>query len=397
MILDMAMQRRIGAGEITIREAFAMQSALDDPGPTDTGVFVSDAMAQSPLVSSMREVCLRHGIRLARFDTRHGYRANRRAMRNLATWGVKWPSKWYRRGGRNVLYLENGLLHQAGQIYIDHAGFFCDSSIATEKQPDPEPAEVAAMQAHCRRYIGDWWRGPTPGGPIMLAGQVPRDCSVRYHYAPARGNRPALVALIEDAAKYLSADAHVIVRPHPRAKHSLDGIQLPDGWTVDRSPNVYQTLATCSALVTTTSTLATEALAIGLPVATLGRGAFVGSGAVLECAEDPARLATLPEWQPEEWPVIRYLCAVMRHQLPTDATPDMVRGNVSFREWLRRAGVIVDPTEGLTLEQAVKKIQDSGNAAAKELLSAIQKKMEHCPKCAKGRLRREVVQLAGRL
>ena len=137
-------------------------------------------------------------------------------------------------------------------------------------------------------------------------------------------------------------DRKVIVRPHPGAKDQFKEqskrFDWPEGWSVDSTPNVYETLRKCSGLVTVTSTLSTEALSLGIPVACFGKGAWVGSGAVLECAGQSGLVSGVLDWKPDEYSAIKYLCSVMRHQLSFQASVDDILSNVSFRHWIMDIG-----------------------------------------------------------
>lgn len=385
--------------EISYAEAVALQLQADNGTPIQqadgtTVALVTKAIKDSKLAQSLALVCAKHGLPLLIQSDRDGYKSAWRKCKNLITWGVKWPSRYYRRRGKNVLYLENGLLCQRSGVYVDHMGYFCDSSISQTPQPAPSFAEVAAMQAHVKRHLGvDWFEGGNDTGPVLVACQTGRDCSVRYHYAPNRKDRSAVLSLIEDAYQYLPAGTSVVVRPHPRERAALDGIALPDGWTIDNIANPIESLRRCRGVVTITSTLATEALSMGLPVACLGRGAWQGSGAVIECAENPANLVHVLDKHPEEWQAIAYLCAVLRHQLPYNATVEDVENNESVQAWLKNAGA-----NTLTMEQKVSKarytIEQSGNTGAIELLKAINAKAGTCAKCQQSRLNRKILELA---
>lgn len=386
---------RLHRGEITARQAFASaeETAAENEQPGNVALLTT-AMAQS-IGQRFKSACNAAGIPLAVYGPK-GYRARWTACKNLITWGVKWTSAQYRRAGRNVLYVENGLFGQRSGVYLDHSGYFCDSSIATDQQPDPTATEVASVQAHARDHYGwEWFGGGNPSGPILLACQTPRDCSVRYHYSPLDAGRGCSRLLIEECARYIPKDLPALVRPHPRAKGALGGIEIPAGWTVSGDGSLKDILPTCRAVATISSTVATEALALGLPVACLGRGAWYGSGAVLDCSDDPSQLATLATFLPDEWTVLRYLAAVMRHQIPHNATPGEIGRNASFRVWLDRAGVKQPPPDAFA--RAVETIQASGDDHRIGMLAIIQAKMAACRRCRKTKLRRSVIDLAGQI
>jgi hypothetical protein len=79
---------------------------------------------------------------------------------------------------------------------------------------------------------------------------------------------------------------------------------------------------------------------LGIPVATLGKSAYTGSGACLECADDPSRLRGLFDFKPDRDRVMGYLAACMRHQIPYLAGADEIFGNGEFQRWLHRVIVV---------------------------------------------------------
>jgi hypothetical protein len=78
----------------------------------------------------------------------------------------------------------------------------------------------------------------------------------------------------------------------------------------------------------------TEALTLGMKVATLGYGAFTGANVTFECADDPTKLAHFLNWEgPKQEDVLKYLCAVLRHQISYEDDIDVIVNNRSFKIW----------------------------------------------------------------
>ncbi|MBU0608684.1 MAG: hypothetical protein KKI08_12415, partial [Armatimonadetes bacterium] len=154
-------------------------------------------------------------------------------------------------------------------------------------------------------------------------------------------------------------------------------------------PDKWQSMARARAMVTATSTLATEALALGLPVAALGLSCWRESGAVLECADDPAGLAALTTWRPDEWCVIMYLCSVLRHQVGYHDTQDRIATLPPLRRWL--ASITgVEPAEYITAAAAAEWLDLHGTDAHRAKVA----QWRECRTCARGRLARTVIELA---
>jgi hypothetical protein len=288
------------------------------------------------------EACRRAGVELELGLADRRYTTEFAGADHVITWGVKMPQSWYGRKRKNVLYLENGLLCQRAGVWIDAGGWFAGSALCRERHFAATPASAELERLERIAHDRFRWRlfgGGDPRGPILFAVQAEGDAPCRYHF-PARD--PAL-GVLTSALRLLAEHLPtrpIVIRPHPRFRDQWEGSRdriiphLRRTWSVEASPDVYATLRHCSALVTVNSTLATEALCLGLPVATLGEGAYTGSGATLECARDPGRLAALPAWRPDLRAVTGYLCAVLRHQLPYAALPAEVCAHPDFRCWV---------------------------------------------------------------
>jgi len=226
---------------------------------------------------------------------------------------------------------------------------------------------------------------------VMVALQMARDGSVLHHYFPGRESDIS-AQLIRLCREHLPAGTRVIVRPHPHDPAVVTRCTLPEGWEWDHTPNVYATLLTCRGLVTITSTLATEAVSLGLPVACLGRGCWVGHGVVVECSGDFAKLRQVLTTEPDEWTATRFLCAVMRHQLPYDATPEQVAFSPAVREWIARAGGVV--TAETSLEDATAWIMANGTAELQEHTKTLLAEHSNCQGCRRKRYSKLIGNLA---
>ena len=380
---------RMHRGEVAPAEAFRLQAAAEGAPPARPGLrvpcVVGPSLARSGGFRAMAAWLAQCGVTLDVSTDFHRYADRWRRARNWATWGVKWDSPTYRRGRKRVLFIENGLLSQSSGFYVDDAGYFADSSIVTDRDP-PTHAEVAAMQAHCQRLSGrPWWSGGDPAGPVLIALQDNRDGAVRARQYPLRDGNPNAATLLYAAAA-LPRGAPVVVRRHPNDTTTPPA--LPDGWRFDDVQDKWASIARCRAMVTATSTLATEALALGLPVAALGRSCWVGSGAVLDCSTDPARAAQLLNWHPDEWDAIRYLVSVLRHQVGYSDTADRIATLPPLRRWVR--AVTAREAPGLDVAAAASWLDRHGTEAHRAVVA----RWRACRTCARGRLARQLLDLA---
>jgi len=306
---------------------------------------LGSAVRGTPAYNHLRRLCRLNGVELTSGDRRNGYRRQMRENRNVITWGVKWTDAQYKRWSGNVLFVENGLLAQNAGAFVDAGGYWTHSDLVRgrEWQIVPTEAERRRLGRHlAQRFNFGPDAAPDPTGPILIALQTYNDAPMRHYFPLQSPDRCRLQQVLALCAEHLPADIPVRVRPHPKKKwywrEHLDDLKAamrPD-WTIDDSPDVYDLLRSCRALVTVNSTLATEALGMRMPVATLGLGTFTGAGVTLECAEDPSRLGQIETWQPPPPAVEAYLCAVLRHQLQFFATFDQVANNIPIRKWIDR-------------------------------------------------------------
>lgn len=259
-----------------------------------------------------------------------------RSHRNVITWNCRMPHEWMRKWGNNVLYIENSLLWQKAGIFIDHRGFFSQSNLCVKRAW--EDFHSVDLDAFTRQHF-KWGAlsGGNPDGPILVCLQNPKDSNLQMEFPSSRGNPDKLGATLDILYQHLPISVPITIRPHPRFLEAWNAKSYPmrSNWTVDWSGSFYDLLPRCSALVTVNSTCASEAVTLGIPVATLGTGAFTGSGATLECADNPARLRELERWQPSPNRCRQYAEAILgRHFLPYN---EECGYNSELESWLRAA------------------------------------------------------------
>jgi len=310
----------------------------------------------------------------------------------------------YTRGGKNVLFVENALLKQGSGVFVDAGGYFADSTIVRDREHETEPTHAELMQLahHLQTHFG-WTPNSayTEGGPILIALQTPNDAPVRYHYPARRNGEDQCARTLEICAAHLP-NGDVIVRPHPADRKRFSAHwnryrgYMRAGWIVDETRDVYALLPRCGAVVTVNSTLATEALALRMPVATLGESTFSGSSVTFECARCVERLQDILCWRPDAHMITHYLCAVMRHQLNISADVETCLINKSIRAWIERANPRISMREHVDAHYAdvVTWAQSNGSSALVALIDATQAKLQDCKTCDRRRLQQRVIEAA---
>lgn len=303
---------------------------------------VTQSVIQSPLKGYLERTCAGRGIELDFVNVTEGcaeYCALFRSHRNVIAWNCRLTPAWMTQCRNNVLYIENSLLWQRCGIFVDHRGFFSNSNLCQlrtwEQRYDVD------LDAFTTKNFG-WcaMAGGTPDGPVLVCLQSSLDSNLQQQFHLGCAYKDKVEATIDLLRHHLPRGRKVIIRPNPRfidAWHErVASYTLRDDWTVDWAGTFHNLLPKCSALVTVNSTCASEATTLGIPVATLGTGAFTGSGATLECAVQPAILRGLFDWRPDPEKCRRYGEAILgRHFLPyakADDTP-----NIELESWLEAA------------------------------------------------------------
>jgi hypothetical protein len=401
MTLDWETQLRVHHGELTPAEAFALQAERETKAITTIHVsplpvtatraiaLVPKVIIQNPIGQALVAASATHGIRLELLECYERYRENLGTSANVITWGMKLRQDQYTEGGRNVLFIENGLLCQRHGCYMDSRGYFADSSLVAgrEWERQPDDVELEDLADHLKYEFG-WESGATCNnvGPIMVALQTPNDAPLQ-HYCPrppGDGNQ----YVIDCATTYLPFGVPIILRPHP--KHDFNEIhyRIPDAWTIDRAGDVHSRLRQCRSLVTANSTLGIEALGLGMPVACLGRHVYTGSGAVLECSQHPERLRDLNAWKPPSTRLVALLCAIMRRQMSYKASQLAIEQSPQFQVWADRAKTakVFRQSETATpYAAAAMRIRCRRDAMLWSLVDSTDTELSRCKPCARER------------
>lgn len=290
----------------------------------------------SGLAGWMMRRCEEAGLRLVLVTDWARHEGLVRSCRNLLVWGRKVPREVTREAGRNVLFLESSLIDQAAGVFVDRGGLFAESNLCRREtwREDYPAVDLARVAREC---FG--WRlfgGGRARGPVLVALQRPRDAAVQDFFPLGGGEGNKVRAMLGLLREHLPRGRTVLIRPHPRERMQFEtGGIWRDDWSMDVEGSFAERLPQCSALVTVNSTCASEAALLGVPTATLGKGAFSGSGVTLECDADARRLAGLWAWRPDLEACRRYAAAVRgRHFLGYEAGGE---GCAEFEGWLRGA------------------------------------------------------------
>ena len=297
---------------------------------------VTEAILKSDIKAWIEDKCRSAGAEVEWHNVSQSTKSYKETFKNssnVITWQCRMPHSWTSSHGNNVLHVENGLISQKAGIFIDSRGFFSQSSLCKSKNWERDyrvDLETFALE----RFGWTAFSGGNPKGPYLVTLQCRNDCNINFEFPLCR-EKDKVAFTIETVLHYLPRDRGILIRPHPRERSLFEGQEAPSGaqWSMDG--DFSSLLPRCSALVTVNSTCASEACLLGMPVAVLGTGAFTGSGAVYECHNNLARLASFGNYRvniENQW---RYCSAILgRHFIPYKH-----KGDVTCEEfdiWLNR-------------------------------------------------------------
>jgi len=258
-----------------------------------------------------------------------------RSADNVLTWNCRMPHSWLTKEPKNILFIDNSLISQKAGIFVDSEGFFSNSALKTNRSWEQPPNVNLGFIAQ-RDFKWELFSGGCVDGPILVALQLRIDCNVHFEFPLAKHHTDKVVATLELLKQHLPRGRKILIRPHPRegADFDLGGVWRDD-WRLSFGGSFADILPKCSALVSVNSTCISEAALLGLPIASLGTGAFSGSGVSLECSAEPEKLLGLLDFTPDLRACANYCKAVLSHHfIPYDVKED--RKVREFNVWLDR-------------------------------------------------------------
>lgn len=302
---------------------------------------MQDHVLRSKAWKSIREQCEAANILIQEYAlSKHlaDYKSLFQSNQNIITWGVKLSHQWMIQGGKNILFIENGLLKQSSGMFVDTMGYFSNSRISVGREFEmASPSPLRRTQEREKCCIRDIHCNPD--GPILVVLQQELDASIQYYFPLALGKHMKHLFLLQLVRDFAPARKRILVRPHPREREA--SLFIGGEWELDSIGAFTDRLPDCSAIITVNSTCVSEAALTDIPIATFGTGAFSGSGISIECHQDPSRLRLLFDEKPDDVARNRYINTVLRHHIPYNQC-DVE--NDEINRWIYRA---LHPSAGL--------------------------------------------------
>lgn len=307
---------------------------------------VADSVLKSRLKDYFIHECERRGVDLQFHSVSSDCKSYTKlfnAHDNIVTWNCRMPHSWLTSKGKNVLFIENSLICQSAGIFVDSRGFFSNSNLRHDRSWMNEPQGDHKIDQFVRRHFS-WepFSGGSPDGPLLVCLQNGPDSNLQQEFPLGKEKKDKVRATLELLAEHLPPNQEVIIRPHPRAlaewnknEHQYRAECWNDAWQVSSEGKLSEVLPKCKAMVAVNSTAVSEAITLGMPVATLGTGVFSESHVTLECSSDPSLLRSLCEFRPQLDLCRRYVSRILgRHFLPYNGA--ITRPNEELDSWLGR-------------------------------------------------------------
>lgn len=237
------------------------------------------------------------------------YKETFNEYQNIITWNCRMPHAWIRSKKRNVLFLDNSLIHQRYGVSADSDGYFSKSHFCEARLFNTETEFDFSQIAKGIGFTP--FTGGRPDGPILVAMQCRVDCNVNMEFPLAAKHKDKMEAFLNILHDHLPRRKKVLIRAHPRDQ-VITGKWRKE-WRLEKSNKLSEILPKCSALVTVNSTCASEAVFLGVPVAVFGTGVFTGSKVVIDCSKEPRSVGKILSFKQDINNCKRYCAALMNH------------------------------------------------------------------------------------
>ena len=258
---------------------------------------------------------------------------------NIITWNCKLPHSWVLSHNKNVLFLDNSMLHQASGVFLDSEGMFYDSHLAknvdsTEYDNIEEISDFIKSKLNLT-YLG--YKRPYNNNILVLM-QNNIDSNIRFQYPLLKESNNKMRDTIKMIEPYISK-YNVHIRPHPKFLKDWDIYKpsVPSIWHIDTSKNIYESLCKYDHIIGINSTTIHECIAYGIPTSALGVGSFTNYDVVNDCSSDLNNLNNIEFFTPNEKNINRYITKLYNENfLSYNSDEISVRNNKHFNIWYSR-------------------------------------------------------------
>lgn len=219
--------------------------------------------------------------------------------------GSTFPARNWRsliKSAYRTLFFEVGYCPQREHLFIDPDGVNYASSFIARPEESLEPSEARTIDEYIVNYISrqNLHHGP-PGDFIFVPLQLENDTQIEL-YSP-------WFKAMQDFIDFVcsSFPGHeIVIKQHPLDSSNYK-VPPHQSVTLVKKGSLYDYISRCSAVVGINSTVCTEALLLGKPVATCGYGIFSNRGVTLECVDRLEEVKQVTSFRPEREKIRKYL------------------------------------------------------------------------------------------
>lgn len=307
---------------------------------------LTDYVLNSPVFQAWEKYLTANKIQLTKISVTGGCKDYLKLFQehdNIITWNCRTKHDWIKNQNKNVLFIDNALFIQSSGIFLDSEGFFSDSNLKKRCFDYVEISEEKKIEINkliFQKFKYDFFSHSCKNKKILLALQHHLDSNINFQFPFGEKFIDKVEATLCFIKTFLDDGIDVTIRPHPRFldhwKENLPKYQKSfwnKNWSIDYDKSPYSNLSKYNALISVNSTLVNEAICLGMPIATLGIGAFSDHGVTLECFSDFSKINDLLEFVPDVNKAYQYIYKALSYN--TLHHSDTEFKIINNDEWLR--------------------------------------------------------------
>ena len=287
---------------------------------------LTDYVLNSPIFKFWENNLIENGIKLNKISVTAGckdYLKLFQEHKNIITWNCRTKHDWIKNQNKNVLFIDNSFFIQGSGIFLDSEGFFYDSNLqkrCTDEIFVSEDDKNKINDTIFKKFKYNFYSHDCKNKKILVALQHHLDSNINFQFPFGEKFTDKVEATLCFIKTFLNEDSDVTIRPHPRfLKHWEENLPKykksfwNEKWNIDYEKSPYSILPKYNSLISVNSTLVNEAICLGIPIATLGVGAFSGHSVTLECAREFNQLNQLMEFNLDKNKAYEYIYKALNH------------------------------------------------------------------------------------
>lgn len=285
-----------------------------------------DYVLNSPIFKTWQSYLTKNNIEIKKVSVTGGCKDYLKLFqdhKNIITWNCRTKHDWIKNQNKNVLFIDNSFFIQASGIFLDNEGFFHDSNLQKRCKDivnlhDTDKKEIDDITFNKFQY--NFFSHKVSNNKVLVALQHHLDSNINFQFPFGEKFIDKVEATLCFVKTFLTEEFEITIRPHPRfLNHWNENLTKykqsfwNDNWEIDYEKSPYYSLSQYKALISVNSTLVNEAICLGIPIATLGIGAFSEHGVTLECGRDFSKLQKLSSFIPNKENAYQYIYKALNY------------------------------------------------------------------------------------